>query len=168
MRRLNFGCGSIQPADWENVDREDFGQPHLGSTSLFDDNTFDIIVAHCSLQLTEYDDVAAVLGDLHSILKTGGVLRVSLPNITAGFSAFERGDIDWFPNSEPNLDDRFSNWLTWYSTTRSLWTVNAIIHRLYEAGFVKVELCEFGRSGVAGAEQLDTREGECFFVEALK
>jgi hypothetical protein len=47
MRRLNFGCGSIQPAGWENVDREDFGQPHLGSTSLFDDNTFDIIVAHC-------------------------------------------------------------------------------------------------------------------------
>jgi hypothetical protein len=71
------------------------------------------------LQLTEYDDVAAVLGDLHSILKTGGVLRVSLPNIRPGFSAFERGDIDWFPNSEPNLDDRFSNWLTWYSTTRS-------------------------------------------------
>jgi hypothetical protein len=46
--------------------------------------------------------------------------------------------------------------------------VNAIMHRLYEAGFAKAELSEFGQSGVAGAEALDTREGECFFVEALK
>jgi predicted SAM-dependent methyltransferase len=167
--RLNFGCGSIQPADWINLDSEDFGQSHLGSVGErgYRDE-IDIIVAHCSLQMNTYNKVPRVLRDLYHALKTGGVLRISLPDIHAGFTAWESGNIDWFPNSEPNLDDRFSNWLTWYSTTRSLWTIGAISNRLYEAGFVKVELCEFGQSGVAGAEALDTREGECFFVEALK
>jgi predicted SAM-dependent methyltransferase len=168
MRRLNFGCGSIQPAGWTNVDREDFGQEYVGSTDLFADDTFDIIVAHCSLQLTEYNDILALLCELRRVLKVGGVLRVSLPDIVRGFYAYEHGEIEWFPNSETSIESRFSNWITWYSTTRSLWTVEAIIDCLMESNFESAGFRHFGESVVAGGAELDTREGECFFVEALK
>jgi predicted SAM-dependent methyltransferase len=168
MRRLNFGCGSIQPAGWHNLDRDDFGQEHVGSTELFEDDTFDVIVAHCSLQLTEYDDVPKLLAELRRVLKTGGVLRVSLPDIARGFTAYATNNLSWFPNGEDSIDDRFSNWLTWYSTTRSLWTPDAIINRLRDAGFNGyIDEFEFG-VGATGATELDDREHECFFIEATK
>lgn len=170
MNRLNFGCGSIQPAGWVNLDRDDHGQgaQEYGDISGLLVDTFDIIVAHCSLQMTEYNDVPATLCALHKVLKPGGVLRISLPDIYRGFRAYATGEIDWFPNGEDSIDDRFSNWLTWYSTTRSLWTPQAIKDRLLEAGFVKVYACSFGESTFEGAAELDSRRGECFFVEAVK
>src|SRR6476469_7430783 len=120
MRKLNFGAGSIMPPDWSNVDVEDFGQEYVGSTELFANNTFDIAVAHCSLQITEFHDIEKILTELHRILKPGGVLRISLPDIVRGFQAYQAGDIDWLPNGETDIDERFSAWLTWYSTTRTL------------------------------------------------
>lgn len=168
MRRLNFGCGSIQPDGWVNLDREDHGQEHVGSTDQFLDDNFDVIAAHCVLQMTEYNDVAGVLTDLYRVLKPGGVLRLSLPDITRGFLAYQQDDIDWFPNGEPDIEARFSNWITWYSTTRSLWTADAIIERLMEADFSLAGWRDFGASSTPGAADLDTRQGECFFIEAVK
>src|SRR4051812_19569505 len=111
MRKLNFGAGSIQPADWSNCDIEDFGQEDVGSTELYADNTFDIAVAHCSLQITPYHDIEKILTELHRILKPSGVLRISLPDIVRGFQAYGEGDIDWLPNGEDNIEERFSAWL---------------------------------------------------------
>lgn len=121
LRKLNFGCGSI-PLDWSNLDVEDFGQEYVGSTELFADNTFDIIACHCALQITEFHNIEKILAELHRILKPGGVLRISLPDIVRGFQAYQVGNIDWLPNGEDNIDERFSAWLTWYSTTRTLLT----------------------------------------------
>jgi hypothetical protein len=171
VNRLNFGCGSIRPADWVNVDRDDYGQGHLGSTELFGDGEFELVVAQCVLQLTPLDDIGRLLGELHRILCRRGLLRLSLPDIEAGFTAYQAGDIGWFPNGEADLDDRFSNWLTWYSTTRSLFTPSAICARLREAGFGQVWRTTYGQSlpiRDGDGALLDTREGECFFIEALK
>lgn len=160
--RLNFGCGSIQPNGWVNVDHEDHGQQRIGSTELFLDNTFKVVVAHCVLQMTPHHELPQLLEELRRILCATGVLRLSLPDIEVGFDAYRTGYIDWFPNGEVDLDDRFSNWLTWYSTTRTLLTYRATCTRLWTAGFTRVRRVSFD------PDQLDTREGECFFIEATK
>lgn len=171
MRRLNFGCGSIQPEGWENVDKEDFGQRYIGTTHVFNDYEFDYIVAHCTLQINDFNEIIGLLSELRRILKPNGVLRISLPDISEGFKHYSEGDIDWFPNGESDLDTRFSAWLTWYSTTRTLLTPRALIQKLNEAGFSQFELASFGESkllpGMAITD-LDTRQHECYFMEARK
>jgi SAM-dependent methyltransferase len=162
---LNFGCGSIQPEGWVNLDADrDFGSPY-GSLSQFACGTFDLIVAHCVLQMTPYGGLLALLTELRLALRPGGVLRVSLPDLARGFTAYAAGDLDWFPNGEADLDARFSNWLTWYSTSRSLLTPGALLVLLDDAGYRSAQRYEYGAG--PGAE-LDDRQGEVYFIGACR
>lgn len=171
IRKCNFGCGSIVAPGWHNVDLQDFGQQFIGSTELFKDSYFDIIVAHCSLQMVEWHDLPKVLKDLRRILKPDGILRISLPNIVQGFKEYAIGNIDWFPNGEEDLDERFSSWLTWYSSTKTLLTYHALRQLLFAAGFIgPILLAPFKETKFQFPEivELDTREHECYFMEARK
>lgn len=59
--------------------------------------------------------------------------------------------------------------LTWYSTTRVLLTPPALANRLREAGFSTVELVDYRITNHDPAlVELDTRDGECFFMDAIK
>lgn len=171
MRKLNFGCGSIQPKDWVNVDKdEEFST--WKHTKGFDQNIFDIIVAHAVVQQFEWHEMVDQLKELHRILKPGGVIRISLPNILRGFDFYNQQDRRFFPNGEEDLDDKFSAWLTWYSTSKTLLTPKALAHKLMEAGFHDWRIVDFQQSGFLDALseilELDTRQGEFYFVEAIK
>ena len=54
----------------------------------------------------------------------GGVLRLMVSDIVAGFYAWENHDVDWFPPDVrfPDVDSRFTTWLTWFGTHRSVFT----------------------------------------------
>lgn len=170
MHKLNFGSGHELKDGWYNVDTQDFGQPYVGSSELFTDNYFDVIVAHCSLQMVEYHLIISVLKDLHRVLKPNGVLRISLPDIVKGFGYYIKGDISFFPNGEDDLDIRFSSWLTWYSSSKTLLTRPALILKLKEAGFSQCALTQYKQSILSTNEitELDTRNHECYFIESLK
>lgn len=167
---LNFGCGSIQPNDWVNVDIDPEFNTEIKNIHLIDDNQFDKIVAHCSIQMIEYNDLERNFNGLCRILKPGGVLRISLPNITKGFEMYMSKNIDWFPNGEDDLHDRFCAWLTWYSTSKSLLTFEALKSKLLLSGFEDVSLVDFKISfyGDEKILELDTRQYECYFTEAVK
>lgn len=170
MVKGSFGCGSIVADNWHNIDKENFGQEYVGSTELFEDNYFDIIVAHCSLQTNEWHEIGNVLKELYRILKHDGILRISLPDIETGFDNYKNKKIDWFPNGEKDLDVRFSAWLTWYSSTKTLLTPHALIMKLGEAGFRCASRTEFKHSVYSDSEitELDSRQFETFIIEAMK
>lgn len=177
MKKLNWGCGSIQPEGWVNVDHssefynlpEPINQCYV-DTKGFPDNEFDIIVAHASVQQVEWNKLVDQLREFRRLLKPGGVIRISLPDIEVGFAEYQRGNINWFPNSEQSLDDRFSAWLTWYSTTTTLLTRKALLNKLAEAGFIRFDTVGYKRIAFGPPEitELDTRANEFFFVEAVK
>ena len=83
---------------------------------------------------------------------------------------YSQGDIPWLPNGEENIDERFSAWLTWYSTTRTLLTQPALHRKLLASGFTSVAAAGFKESvyGDESITALDTRLNECFFSEAKK
>jgi predicted SAM-dependent methyltransferase len=165
---LNFGCGSIQPAGWINVDRQDFGQGLVvdlldhGSYPAFPDGHFDGIVASHSLQENGYDELPVVLVELRRILRPGGVLRVLWPDVAAAVRAWQAGDRAWFPinDNEPDLDDKFAVYLNWFGTARTLCTAPRLVTLLERAGFVNVTRDAFGVSRLAGLAALDDREPE--------
>jgi predicted SAM-dependent methyltransferase len=173
LHKLNLGCGSVQPEGWVNVDKEVFGQEYqfeLTPDIAFNANHFDVIVAHCSIQMNEFKAIPTLLETLFKILKPGGAIRISLPDIIRGFEAYKAKDIDWFPNGEENLHLRFSAWLTWYSTTKTLLTQKALVNLLTDAGFVDIISVDFKQTYQDTKEiiELDTRDGEVYFMEARK
>lgn len=164
---MNFGCGSIQPEGWVNIDRAEFNQDHLDDAGNpeglpFATGMFDGIVASHSLQENGYNELPVVLTELRRVLRPGGVLRVLAPNLTAAVAAWQRGDRDWFPVNieEPGLDDAFCCYLNWFGTAKTLCTETRQVTLLERAGFVNVTPAQFGVSRVAGLADLDDREPE--------
>lgn len=171
LKKLNWGCGSIMPADWDNLDNDPSFGALFQDTNLISSNTYDIIVAHCSLQMNDWHELPGVLENLYRILKPGGVLRISLPDIVAGFGALIEDNKDWFPNGEEDLDERFCAWLTWYSTSKTLLTQKALFDKLIKANFREIGECGFKESRFLVTPEiieLDTRENEVYFMEAVK
>lgn len=170
MNKLNFGCGSIIASGWHNVDKEDFGQQYVGSTELFEDNYFEIIVAHASLQMVGWHDIPATLLELHRILKPGGVFRISLPDAVGGFEAYFSGNMGWFPNDATDIEEAFCGWINWFSTTKTLFTPELIIRRLESAKFREIHTTDFMETLYGGKEsvELDSRKGEFYFIECRK
>ena len=167
---LNLGCGSIQPTGWTNIDLDAEFKTEYKSITEFGDNTFNKIVAHCVVQINEIHDVNSLLSEALRVLKVDGVFRISLPDIAAGFDAYKNNNISFFPNSEEDIDDRFCAWLTWYSTSKTLLTQKALINRLISVGFKDAKITKFKQTEFSDEQifELDTRENECYFVEAIK
>lgn len=177
MMKLNFGCGSIQPEGWDNLDDDISFNAQYKNLFELPENSYDMIVAHCSLQMIEYQNMPIFLTRFRSLLKPGGVLRISLPNIEEGFRQLQEGNIAWFPNGEADINERFSAWLTWYSTSKTLLTPRALKAKLLEAGFSQVsDQLDFQKSQFMSIHsmtnesitELDSREGEVYFMEGLK
>ena len=167
---INFGCGSIQPSDWINIDLDpEFNTEHK-DLKLIPDNSCDIIVCHAIICCVKYHDIEKVLLEFYRVLKPGGVVRISLPDIVSGFDAYKNNNINFFPNSEDDLDKRFSAWLTWYSQSASLLTDKALQYKLQDSGFSSVSKTEFKQTAYSNEKiyELDTREYEFYFVEAVK
>lgn len=178
--RFNLGCG-LQVADgWTNVDLAAAEEHVRENRVLIHDLRFafhdglgpaDYAVAHHVFDMLTDVEVGRALEHVCDLLDHDGVLRVSTPDIVAGFRAWERGDNDWFPLQHASIDERFCTWLTWHGTRRSLWTFGRWSRGLYQAGFRDVRRCEFGLTKLcadAAICELDTRPGESVFLEAIK
>jgi len=167
---INFGCGSIQPSDWTNIDIDPEFKTEHKDLSLILDNSCDIIVCHAIICCVKYHDIEKVLSEFYRVLKPNGVVRISLPDIVSGFDAYKNNNIDFFPNSEDDLDKRFSAWLTWYSHSASLLTSKALQYKLQAVGFNNFDKTNFKQTLYSNEKiyELDTREHEFYFVEAMK
>jgi len=168
--KINFGCGSIQPSDWVNIDLDPEFNTEYKDLKLMPDNSCDIIVCHAIVCCVKYHDIEKVLSEFYRVLKPGGVARISLPDIVSGFNAYKNNNISFFPNSEDDLDNRFSAWLTWYSQSASLLTSKALQYKLQAVGFNDLAETQFKQTKYSNEKiyELDTREHEFYFVEAMK
>jgi len=85
MKRLNLGCGSRVHADWINVDFVAAG-PGVQSYDLrkgvpFPDECFDVVYHSHVLEHFQRPAAAGFLRECHRVLKSGGILRVAVPDL---------------------------------------------------------------------------------------
>lgn len=177
VKRLNWGCGRRCTPGWINADRRTDIRAEI-CCDIRDGlplaaESIDYIVSVHALQEIPYADLVPVLQELRRVLKVGGVLRLCLPDIEKGIAAFLRNDRDFFlvPDEHArSIGAKFITQLVWYGHTRTPFTRDLVEELLIKAGFRRVDRCSFQstRSPYPGIVELDSREGESLFIEAVK
>jgi SAM-dependent methyltransferase len=174
-RRLHWGCGDVRPADWINSDLAE-GPGIDISCSIFDglpleSDSIDYISSQHTLpEIKIYDQVAA-LTELRRVLKPGGVLRMSLPDLDLFIDAYRSGRHDSFHIWDwETLSGNFITHMLWYNTIHTPFTFDFAEELMRKAGFCTVSRVGYRETVSPYPEivELDNRPSESFFVEAVK
>jgi SAM-dependent methyltransferase len=175
VRRLHFGCGRITPAGWINADIRPGEGVDLCCDILagipLDDDSIDYISSQHALQEIKVVDQIRALRELRRVLKPGGVLRLVLPDLDRAIEAYRSGRDAYFcPHDWETIDGNFITHIVWYSNTRTPFTCAFALELLRKAGFADVRRVAYGITASPHPEivELDSRERESFYVEAVK
>ena len=177
IKRLNWGCGESGEPGWINSDLKDGPSIDVSGDIRdglpLDSDSLDYIVSIHALPMISYPDLVPVLQELRRMLKPGGVLRLSLPDLERGIEAYRQRKDDYFlvPDSDvQSYGGKFIVHMLWYGYSVTLFTKDFIEELLQRAGFSRVDHCGYRETRSAHDEivQLDNRENESLFVEAVK
>jgi predicted SAM-dependent methyltransferase len=177
VRRLNWGCGDWAIPGWINADlKKKPGIDIVGDIRdglPLDADSIDYAVAIHSLPEIPFTELVPTLEELRRVLKPGGVLRMALPDLDKGIEAYHRRDSSYFKVPDEDAESvgaKFVTQMIWYGYSRSLFTHEFIEEQLLRAGFAAVHHCSFKQTAGRHPEivQLDNREQESLFVEAVK
>lgn len=179
--RLNVGCGGVRREGWVNVDNDpdldvSWGPVDVRGPLPFPDETFDYAVAHHVLDQLVAPDVDLALASLYAVLRPGGVLRISTPNILAGCAAMQRRERDWFPPpfDDGPIDQQFDAWLSCGGLRRSFFTGPRWMQALWRAGFDDTRLVVSGVTDLCDDPAICELDGgperarESLFLEARR
>jgi SAM-dependent methyltransferase len=194
IRRLNWGCGWKPAPGWINSDIVeapgiDISRDIREGLPL-ESESIDYIVSIHALPEVPYPDFDATLRELHRVLKPGGVLRLGLPDLDRFLRAYVEKDRDYFliPDEDREVPLQADETKTkvlrgarslggklilhtiWYGHQRTPVTYDFTEEVLLKAGFARVSRCGFKQTDSRFPEivELDDRERESFFVEAVK
>jgi predicted SAM-dependent methyltransferase len=177
IKRLNWGCGRRGEPGWINSDQKDGPNIDIScdirkGLPLETDN-IDYSVSIHVLPEVPYPEMIPILQELRRVLKPGGVLRLALPDLDKAIQAYQRNDSEYFliPDEEVrSISAKMSVQLLWYGYSRILFTSDFIEELLCKAGFSSVVRCGYRETGSGYSDiiELDNREEESLFVEAIK
>jgi predicted SAM-dependent methyltransferase len=177
IRRLNWGCGGLTSPGWINSDRADFKGIDIVADILeglpIESNSIDYAVSTHALPEIAYPDLVPTLQELRRVLKAGGVLRLELPDLGKAISAYLAGDADYFliPDEDSKtIGGKLVTQMVWYGWSRSLFTHDFTEELLLKASFSRVNHVSYFKTASPYPEivELDTRERESLYVEAIK
>lgn len=129
----------------------------------FRDSTIDFVFSSHFVEHLSRTQAATLLKECHRVLRPGGVVRISVPDLEYAWDLYRRGE------AERMLHDYFftdSN--TSFSHHRYAYNFELMKKALSEAGFDRIERCEYRRGRTPDLEVLDNRGEYSLFVEASK
>jgi SAM-dependent methyltransferase len=175
--RLNWGCGPTGEPGWVNSDIK--SGPHVDLVCDIRDglplpnDSVDYAVSVHALPELPLSDLGLALRELRRVLKRGAPLRLVLPDLCKGVEAYSRGDRAYFmiPDDDAGLlGSKLIIQLLWYGYVRTLFVPDFIEEELLKSGYREVRHVAYRKTASRYPEivELDNREAESLFVEALK
>lgn len=182
MKRLNLGCGSVQPEGWVNADLYGvmYGCVQFDITNQLDverladaHGEFDEIVANHLLScFSHWELLDSVLPNILRLLKPRGVLRVLVPDARKAAEAYLAHDEGHFPLGDdlPSVSERFCTFLPWFGESKSIFDQPYLVVLLRQAGFTQIVGSQHHATvlGTRGIDDLDDREEHSLVVEARR
>ena len=177
IKRLHWGCGSSTKPGWINSDIKAGPGVHLVADIRdglpLESDSIDYAVSIHALQEFSYPEIVPVLQELRRMLKPDGVLRMGLPDLIKGIAAYQAYNRRYFliPDEEvKSIGAKLVVQLVWYGYNKTVFTSEFIEEMLLKAGFKRVDHCRYKETVSPFPEilQLDNREEESLFVEAVK
>ena len=177
VRRLNWGCGTEPEPGWINSDIKagpGIDLPcDIRDGLPLEDRSIDYVVSIHALPEVPIDGQVGVLTELRRVLKDGGVLRLALPDLLKGVDAYRRGDRDYFlvPDEDArSIGAKLITQLVWYGYSKTLFVPDFVEELALDAGFSEIRHVAFRETTTEheGITELDNREAESLFVEAVR
>jgi SAM-dependent methyltransferase len=174
---MNWGCGEHPEPGWINSDIKDGPGIDISCDIRhgfpLETGSIDYIASIHALPELPIGDLVGAMEELRRVLKPGGVLRLALPDLDKGIKAYLENDRDYFlvPDEDAStIGGKFVTQLLWYGWSKTLFTHDYTEELLGRAGYRSVFTCSFRETKSRFPEivELDSREHESFFVEAVK
>jgi len=93
MKKLHLGCGKRNFPGFINVDLADYPHIHhkrsVDDLSPFENGSVDLIYASHVFEYFKFSDAPRVLAEWRRVLRTGGILKLAVPDLTKLISAYE-------------------------------------------------------------------------------
>ena len=177
VTRINIGCGKFPRPGWINVDNK--VRPgvecvaDLRADLPFRDASVDYAVAIHVLPHIRLDALAPALARIRRVLKSGGVLRLALPDLERAIAAYTGGDTGYFAIPDTRWRSpgaKLVAEIVWHNDIATPFTYDLAAEVLEKAGFVNIVRCAFRKTASPFREivECDNRERESFFVEASR
>lgn len=182
--KLNIGCGPAIKSGWLNIDIDPRleGAVYMDATQPLALRDASVDFAYCEhmIEHVELDDAIAMLGELHRVLRPGGMLRIATPEMDK-IVGLKNGKLDARQEDYVRLSNmQFGSEFERSSPQNSCYAINRTFHEwghqfiydrstlesvLSHAGFRDVRFCEIGQSAVPEFRNLETHgdySGEAF------
>ena len=157
VRKLQLGAGHNLLSGWLNTDRDpNSGAVHLNAAKRFPlpDGTFDYVFAEHLIEHFPYESGLAMLRECYRVLRPGGRVRISTPNLERIIS------LQYAPPG--GIEQRYVRWLVdGYAPAaesyRASYAINQVFRGwghsfLYDRGTLQAALERAGFSGVTSHE----------------
>ena len=129
----------------------------------FPDETVDYLYSSHFLEHLYQNDAKRLMKEAYRVLKSGGYIRISVPNLEFALSLYLSGDrehaLEYFfvPSS-----------CRYFSRHHYMYDFELLCDLLRESGFIDIRRCSFRQGNVPDVDRLDNRPEESLYVEAKK
>lgn len=174
--KLNLGCGPHVKSGWVNCDIErhpgvefaDFSK--AGCLQGLKSETVEVAHSEHLIEHLTYEQGQTFLKEVHRVLKKGGVLRISTPDLAMLARAYTKKDFSGYPavwtprNPCHGVNEGMRSW-----GHQFVYDKDTLVEALKSAGFSSVRIEKHGKSKVPALEGAEIRpfHGE-LILEAVK
>lgn len=147
----------------------------------FADNSVKIIVCISAINYFTKKRGQEIIKDVYRVLETGGIARFAVQDLHSIMEKYINNDQNFFYQKLPNGKERFlgttmadkiNSWFydyKAYSKGPKYFYDYETLRQIFDTvGFKEVKRMGYRKSNIANIEEIDNREDQMFFLEAIK
>jgi predicted SAM-dependent methyltransferase len=172
--RLHLGCSDVYLENWVNVDLADPRHRldlcwDLRRGIPFADGSAEAVFSEHLFEHIGFDGGLALMRECHRVLRPGGVLRITVPDLERYVRSYLGDDplLDECRTGRPTRAMAFEE-VFFHHGHRAMYDFETLALMLRSVGFTAVEKSTFRQSRLADQPDRADRRPETLYVEAVK
>ncbi len=130
----------------------------------FTDGVVDFVYSSHLIEHLFRKDAARLFKEIYRVLKPGGVVRISVPDLEYAVALYQSGDKEKMLASYFFVEDDNS----YYARHKFMYDFKMLAEALHRESFQDIRRCNFREGRVPDLAILDNRPDESLFIEAIK